>query len=161
MGHWYYLMDYGFVPIIWKKLAIMTSFRKDIKKMELKVGDMVKYQGQTVRIIQSDSQIGTGDREIKLAGFGWFKSDNSDIELVESVKQPQLQDGDYVIVQDIPRLEKKYYGTTWMPEMNKYVGKTVQISNPRQSNYSGEVASIGGWTFQTYHLEPVLDYDII
>lgn len=93
--------------------------------MDIKVGDIVKYRDQTVRVIQSDSQIDTGSREIKLAGFGWFKSDNSDIELVESVKQPQLQDGDYVIVQDIPRLEKKYYGTTWMTDMNKYVGKTV------------------------------------
>ena len=129
--------------------------------MDIKVGDIVKYRDQTVRVIQSDSQTPTGNREIKLAGFGWFKSDNSDIELVESVKQPQLQDGDYVIVQDIPRLEKKYYGTTWMPEMDKYVGKTVQISNPRQSNCSGEVVSIHGWIFQTYHLEPVLDYDIV
>ena len=37
MGHWYYLMGYGFVPIIWKKLAIMTSFRKEYKKWTLKL----------------------------------------------------------------------------------------------------------------------------
>lgn len=129
--------------------------------MDIKVGDIVKYRGETVRVLQSDSQIDTGDREIKLAGFGWFRRNNPGIELVESVKPPQLNDGDYVIVHDIPKIEKKYYGTTWMTDMNKYVGKTVQISNPRQSNCSGQVVNIGGWTFQTYHLEPVLDYDII
>lgn len=45
--------------------------------------------------------------------------------------------------------------------MDKYVGKTVQVFNPHKSNYSGEVVSIHGWTFQIYHLEPMLDYDIV
>ena len=48
-----------------------------------------------------------------------------------------------------------------MPSMDKYVGKTVQVFNPYKSNYSGEVVTIDGWSFQTYHLEPVRDYDIV
>lgn len=38
--------------------------------MELKVGDMVKYQDQTVRVLQLDSGLLSGGQEIKLAGFG-------------------------------------------------------------------------------------------
>ena len=130
--------------------------------MDIKVGDMVKYQDQTVWVLQLDTEAPNYDnREIKLAGFGWFGKNNPDIELVESVKLPQFNDGDYVIVRDIPRIEKDYYGTSWMPSMDKYVGKTVQVFNPYKSNYSGEVVTIDGWSFQTYHLEPVRDYDIV
>lgn len=130
--------------------------------MDIKVGDMVKYQDQTVRVLQLDTEAPNYDnREIKLAGFGWFGKNNPDIELVESVKLPQFNDGDYVIVRDIPRIEKDYYGTSWMPSMDKYVSKTVQVFNPYKSNYSGEVVTIDGWSFQTYHLEPVRDYDIV
>lgn len=130
--------------------------------MDIKVGDMVKYQDQTVRVLQLDTEAPNYDnREIKLAGFGWFGKNNPDIELVESVKLPQFNDGDYVIVRDIPRIEKDYYGTSWMPSMDKYVGKTVQVFNPYKSDYSGEVVTIDGWSFQTYHLEPVHDYDIV
>lgn len=130
--------------------------------MDIKVGDIVKYQDQTVRVLQLDTEAPSHDnREIKLSGFGWFGKNNSDIELVESVKLPQFNDGDYVIVRDIPRIEKDYYGTSWMPSMDKYVGKTVQVFNPYKSNYSGEVVTIDGWSFQTYHLEPVRDYDIV
>lgn len=130
--------------------------------MDIKVGDMVKYQDQTVRVLQLDTEAPNYDnREIKLAGFGWFGKNNPDIELVESVKLPQFRDGDYAIVRDIPRIEKDYYGTSWMPSMDKYVGETVQVFNPRKSNYSGEVVTIDGWSFQTYHLEPVRDYDIV
>lgn len=130
--------------------------------MDIKVGDMVKYQDRTVRILQLDTEAPNYDnREIKLAGFGWFEKNNPDIELVESVKLPQFNDGDYVIVRDIPRIEKDYYGTSWMPSMDKYVGKTVQVFNPYKSNYSGEVVTIDGWSFQTYHLDPVHDYDIV
>ena len=130
--------------------------------MDIKVGDMVKYQDQTVRVLQLDTEAPNYDnREIKLSGFGWFGKNNPDIELVESVKLPQFRDGDYAIVRDIPRIEKDYYGTSWMPSMDKYVGKTVQVFNPRKSNYSGEVVTIDGWSFQTYHLDPVHDYDIV
>lgn len=130
--------------------------------MDIKVGDMVKYQDQTVRVLQLGTEAPNYDnREIKLAGFGWFGKNNPDIELVESVKLPQFNDGDYVIVRDIPRIEKDYYGTSRMPSMDKYVGKTVQVFNPYKSNYSGEVVTIDGWSFQTYHLEPVRDYDIV
>lgn len=72
--------------------------------------------------------------------------------------------GDMVKYQDqtdIPKIEKDYYGTSWVDSMDKYVGKTVQVFNPHKSNCSGEVVSIHGWTFQIYHLEPVLDYDIV
>ena len=130
--------------------------------MELKVGDMVKYQGKIVRVLQLDTKAPHYDgREIKLAGFGWFRKNNPDIELVKPIKIPHLRDGDRVIVRDIPQIERDYYGTCWMESMDQYVNKTVKVSNPRKSNYSGEVVSIDGWSFQTYHLEPVPDYDIV
>lgn len=91
--------------------------------MTIKVGDMVKYQDQTVRVLQLDSGLLSGGQEIKLAGFGWLKRDNPNIELVKSIKLPRLHDGDQVIVRDIPKIEKDYYGTSWVDSMDKYVGK--------------------------------------
>lgn len=123
--------------------------------MELKVGDMVKYQDKIVRVLQLDY------KEIKLAGFGRLEKDTPNIELVESVTLPQLCDGDSVIVHDIPKIEKAYYGPNWMEEMDDYVNKVMRVSNPRKSSYSGDIVFIGGWTFQTYHLEKIKDYDII
>lgn len=87
--------------------------------MTIKVGDMVKYQDQTVRVLQLDSGLLSGGQEIKLAGFGWLKRDNPNIELVKSIKLPRLHDGDQVIVRDIPKIEKNYYGTSWVDSMEK------------------------------------------
>ena len=126
--------------------------------MTIKVGDMVKYQDQTVRVLQLDSGLLSGGQEIKLAGFGWLKRDNPNIELVKSISGRSSND---LLRRDIPKIEKDYYGTSWVDSMDKYVGKTVQVFNPHKSNCSGEVVSIHGWTFQIYHLEPVLDYDIV
>lgn len=123
--------------------------------MELKVGDIVKYQDKIVRVLQLDGG------EIKLAGFGRLEKDNPHIEFVESVKLPTLCDGDNVIIHDIPQIEKNYYGPNWMKEMDSYVNKIVSIHNPHASHYSGEVVSINGWTFQTYHLEKINDFDIV
>lgn len=64
-------------------------------------------------------------------------------------------------VHDIPQMEKNYYGPSWMEEMDYYIGKTMRVSDPRKSDYSGDIVTIGGWTFQTYHLEKIEDYDII
>ena len=123
--------------------------------MDIKVGDIVKCQEKTVRIMQSD-----GD-SIQLAGCGWFEKNDPGIKLVESVKLPQLRDGDCVIVHDIPKIEKDYYGTSWTESMDDYVGKTVHIHNPHTSYWYGDVVTIGSWTFQTYHLEKIDDYDIV
>ena len=42
--------------------------------MDIKVCDIVKYQGQTVRVLQLETDPDNHDgKEIKLAGFGWFK----------------------------------------------------------------------------------------
>ena len=123
--------------------------------MELKVGDVVRYRGQNVRVVKMDNE------SIQLPEFGWRRPTDPGLELVESVKLPQLNDGDFVIVHDIPKSEKNSYGTDWMDIMDQYVGQIVQVHNPKKSQYSGDVAFINSWLFQTYHLEPVSNYDMI
>ena len=123
--------------------------------MELKVGDIVRYRGKKVRVLQCDSI------EIKLSEFGCCKKNDQEIELVESVKLHQFRDGDFAIVNDIPKSEQNSYGTIWMSEMDRYINQIVQVHNPRKSQHLGDLVNINGWAFHTYHLEPVCDYDIV
>lgn len=131
-----------------------------------KIGDLVKLKGETARILVID-----GDY-MSLSGFGWISDINkSDLELVESVVLPQLKDGDLVYVHDIPSIEKAGYGTNWVDSMSQYVttevdfkiGKVMAypVTNVRRSDCYGPLVNIGGYAFQTYHLEPVNTYDII
>ena len=86
--------------------------------MTIKVGDMVKYQDQTVRVLQLDSGLLSGGQEIKLAGFGWLKRDNPNIELVKSIKLPRLHDvtkSSYVISRKSKRIIMELHGwTLWI-----------------------------------------------
>ena len=132
----------------------------------LNIGDIVKFKGENARIL------GIDNRDMSLSGFGWlFGINQSDLELVESAILPKLKDGDLVYVHDIPEDEKLAYGTIWMNSMNKYVtteadlkiGKAVAhlVKNVRWSQWYGPLVTIGGYVFQTYHLEPINNYDMI
>lgn len=125
--------------------------------MRLKVGDLVEYRGETVRIMC------VKDGHIRLAKFGEIREDDSTIKLIESVKLPELKTGDLVRVCDIPESEKHAYGCFWSDHMENLVGHIVTVRQLRSTN---EIVKIGGWNFHTYHLKPVdprqtNDFDII
>lgn len=120
--------------------------------MEIKIGDLVSYQGYTVRVMNISS--GT----IRLSRFGTVDFDKTKIQLVESVNIPKFKKNDRVIVRDIPDEEKSEYGCFWDGEMDEYIDKIVNINTRTKRS---DRVKIHGWYFQTYHLEPVSDYDMI
>lgn len=132
----------------------------------LKIGDIVTFRGEHSRILAIDGN------HMSLSGFGWvFDIDKSDLELVESAVLPELKDGDLVYVHDIPAREKSVYGPNWTSSMNHYITTQTDLKIGRKmaypvrrvrcSDWYGPLVTIGDYTFQTYHLELVEDYDMI
>ena len=132
----------------------------------VKIGDLVKFRGENSRILAIDNS------HTLLSGFGWiYNTKQSDLEMVEHNPLPQLKDGDLVYIHDIPAREKSVYGPNWVSGMSHYVttktdlkiGKMMAypVTDVRHSNWYGPLVTIEGYTFQTYHLEPVNNYDII
>ena len=65
--------------------------------MEIKPGDIVRYRGETVRVMLLYT--GTSDFEVQLSNSCWVDNDSADnIELVESMPDTTLKDGDEVII---------------------------------------------------------------
>lgn len=120
--------------------------------MGIKVGDLVSYQGFTVRVMNISGNT------IKLSKFGRVNFDTSEIELVKSVTIPKFKNNDLVIVCNIPDEEKRMYGCSWDDCMDRYIGKMVRV---RTHTRNKDRVQIEGWYFHTYHLELVHDYDII
>lgn len=123
-----------------------------VKCAEIKIGDLVSYQGHTVRVMSIINGI------IRLSRFGTIYFDETEIQLIESVNIPKFKNNDRVFVRDIPDEEKSEYGCFWDSGMDKYVGEIVTICTDTKRP---DRVKIDGWHFNTYHLEPVRDYDII
>lgn len=115
--------------------------------MGFKVGDMVIYKNQTVRVLK------VGGIYLTLSGFGKVNTKKALVKLRESVQLPRIKKGYRVIIRDIPEDEKQNYGTIWLDEMNNYVGKSFKVELVRHHESFGTVVHIGEFWFQTYHLE--------
>lgn len=73
--------------------------------MEIKPGDIVRYNGEIVRVMGFDR--GFSGFDVQLSQFSWIGGDSTNsIELVESAPDTTLKDGDEVIIRDIPESEK-------------------------------------------------------
>lgn len=130
--------------------------------IKIKPGDIVRYRGEIVRVMGLD--MGASDSEVQLSHFGWIDSDSADnIELVESIPDTTLKDGDEVIIRDIPDDEKDMYGTSWVSSMDelRLSDEPHIIENVHYRNDYGWIGRIGRYTFQLYHIEPVNSFDII
>ena len=115
--------------------------------MRFKVGDMVIYQNQTVRVLK------IGGIYLTLSEFGKVNIKKEQVKLLESVQLPYIKKGYRVIVRDIPENEKQHYGAIWIDEMNNYVGKSFKVRQVRYHDALGALAHIGEFWFQIYHLE--------
>lgn len=130
--------------------------------MEIKPGDIVRYNGEIVRVMGIDR--GFSELGIQLSHFGWIDSDSTNsIELVESIPDTTLKDGDEVIIRDIPEFEKDEYGASWVSAMDRLrlSGDTLTVENVHYRDDYGWIGRIGRYTFQLYHVEPTNLFDII
>ena len=116
--------------------------------MTIKVGDIVKYNGVEARLMRiSDDNNQAANR----------------LELVESIPNTTLKDGDEVVIRDISDDEKKEYGAHWVSGMDELAlsSSTFIVENIQYSDYIGWIGRIGNYMFQLYHIEPVTNFDIV
>lgn len=130
--------------------------------MQIKTGDRVKFCDTIVRVMERGTI--ASNPAFRLSGFGWINGDLAkNIELVESIPDTTLKDGDGVIIHNIPNVEKDAYGVLWLDDMEKMMmsGAVHTVDYIRYSDDYGWLGRIGGYTFHLYHIEPVNSFDII
>lgn len=125
--------------------------------MTIKVGDIVRYKGTEQRVMMC------GVHGFLLSHDRYIDEPLDNLDLVDSVTLPNLEVGDWVIVNDIPIEEKKLYLTPWYGECEKIVtsGETHQIKEICDTVLYGKVVKIDSCWFLPYHIAPTDGYDII
>lgn len=129
---------------------------------KIKTGDIVKYRGKIVRVLKCGMSI--SNPSFKLSHFGWIGGESArNIELVESIPDTTLKNGDEVIIHDIPGEEKYAYGVLWLDDMEDMMisGEVRIVDYIKYSDKYGWIGRIGGYNFQLYHIEPANNFDII
>lgn len=135
--------------------------------MAIKVGDIVLYDGVRARVMRIESNDDSERLEVLLAVPRSDKTIYLDeLELVKPVSLPEFEQGDSVIVHDIPKHEKDNYGCYWAFVMNAIVeacksGQKQTIDRVRNHPEEGSSVLIKGCWFQVYHLTKADDYDMI
>lgn len=122
--------------------------------MTVKVGDIVHYRGRNVRILKMQG-------DTRLAYFGNVTKEFNDSDLVDSNQALKFEVGDMVTICEIPKEERKYYGAGWMVDMTHMFGTTHTVTEVRDDSRVGRRVKLGGFWFQTYHLELANNYDMI
>lgn len=94
--------------------------------MDIKVGDIVEYQGHHHRVLKT---LTAPNNALRIFGpLGCCTVKKSNISLVKSVTLPTLKVGDTVIVNDVPSVEKHANGV-WVTVMDDFIGKTFTIDD--------------------------------
>ena len=130
--------------------------------MDIKVGDIVEYDGMIGRIMS------VFPHRVKLSHIGMLTTgmtgeNLSKLKLVESVKFPDINIGDFVRVQDIPSEEKEKYTFRWGPRRQSYVesGQPYEVLKVAYDENYGTCINLDGVWFILYHLEVCNYYDIV
>lgn len=125
--------------------------------MDIKVGDIVKYKSETVRLMAIFPS------RLSLTKFGLVADNLASLQLVESAPSPELHSGDFVTVCNISQEDKRKYSFHWGPKREACVtsGEPYEVVSHYHDNEYGEIAYVNGLYFQTYHLDPVSDFDIV
>lgn len=139
----------------------MTNKIQKIPIPNLKVGDLIMYRNKPQRIMQSDIPF-EGSREVFLSISGITTLTGSPIEVIEQTSD-DFNIGDYVVIHPIPNHEKQVYTRPYHAEYNSISdGNTIfQIQNVVVDPYRGTSVQVDGGWFLTYHIEKIVDYDII
>lgn len=130
--------------------------------IKIKPGDMVRHRGEIARVMELDT--GASDFRFRLSHFGWIGNQSANrLELVESIPNTTLKDGDEVVIRDISDDEKEEYGAHWVSGMDELAlsSSTFIVKNIQYSDYIGWIGRIGNYMFQLYHIEPVTNFDIV
>ena len=130
--------------------------------IKIKPGDMVRHRGEIARVMELDT--GASDFRFRLSHFGWIGNQSVNrLELVESIPNTTLKDGDEVVIRDISDDEKEEYGAHWVSGMDELAlsSSTFIVKNIQYSDYIGWIGRIGNYMFQLYHIEPVTNFDIV
>lgn len=125
--------------------------------MTFKVGDIVEYKGEIVRLMSVYS------RSLVLSRIGRVFDDVSQLKLIESVKLPDIAIGDFVFIRDISSEEKEVYPLYWGRKCESYAtsGQPYKVLNIVVDENYGACMNINGLWIHPYHLEKVKDYDMI
>ena len=125
--------------------------------MNVKTGDIVRYGGKTQRLMMCGTHI------LRLSHDGNIGGSPSNLELVESVTLPNLEVGDWVIVNNIPTEEKNTYITPWYGGCEKIItsGEARQIKEICDTVAFGRGVKVDSYWFLPYHITPTPDYDIV
>ena len=125
--------------------------------MTIKVGDIIRYKGIVQRLMMCGTHI------FRLSHHGSIRDSYHNLESVESVTLPNLEVGDWVIVNNIPIEEKNLYLTPWYGGCEQIVtsGEVHQITEICDTVLYGQVVKIDSCWFLPYHLTPTNGYDII
>lgn len=131
-------------------------------EIKIKPGDRVRFCDEIVRVMEYRTIM--SNPAFRLSRFGWINGDLAkNIELVESIPDTALKDGDKVIIHNIPNDEKDAYGVIWLNKMENLM-MSDKVHTVEKIKYHGDygwIGRIGGCTFQLYHIEPAHSFDII
>ena len=127
--------------------------------MNIKVGDIVEYKGETVRLMA----VYPSHNRLRLANFGIVIGELSNLKLIRSVPPHDIHPDDYIIVRDIPKDEKIKYPFKWGQKREGCVSsdETYKVMSHYCDENYGNIAYVNGLWFQTYHLEKINDFDIV
>ena len=89
------------------------------------------------------------------------------LKLVKSIKSPNFKTGDMVKINDVTYGEMDTYDFDWAFVMDRIIesGKEVEVIRVESRPGDGQIVIVnwdGLWVpFMAYHIELVIDYDII
>ena len=134
-----------------------------VKFEDIKVGDIVTYNGELARVLRKDYISNTRSHpSIRIVGQNIDVNVHpSDLQLIESVQLPQFKVGDLVHVNDVPEYERDFNGDIWVPEMADYIDKDYPVTELWRHSRWGDLVKLDGWWFHAYHLSDVNQYDIV
>lgn len=130
----------------------------------IKVGDVVRYNGLESRVME----ICTIDDRVVLSELHpWERVPLHKLKLVKSIKSPNFKPGDMVTINDITYGEMDTYIFDWVTIMDKIIesGESVEVIRSESMPGDGQIVVVnwdGLWVpFMAYHIELVVDYDIV
>lgn len=148
----------------WFDKLLHFIHQKLINPPRIKVGDVVRYDGLESRVME----ICTLDDRVVLSELQpWERVPLRKLKLVESIKSFNFKPGDMVTINDITNGEMNAYIFNWVTIMDEIIdsGEAVEVIRAEPRSEDGQIVVVnwdGLWVpFMTYHIELVVDYDIV
>lgn len=134
-----------------------------VKFTDVKVGDIVHHNGRVARVIEKTNiTMANPYPLIRIVGPTIdSRLHTTNVQLMTSIKLPQLKVGDKVHINDVPAYERPQSDGVWLSDMIDSIGKEYIVQDLWDHPQFGLVAKLNGWWFRTYHLSEVSQYDMI